>query len=152
LSLEEASVEFDTRKVVIEDKKGRKCDYYYASPKMIVFLEKEMTVPEFDVEVDITWNDIQTVLKFSSLWQLSDIAIWSDGEGVKLGAFNPDDPQSKKIESVIDSSYSGDEFRIIVESSNLKLMKKDYKLKLAFAGITCFESDDITYYIACEAK
>ena len=49
--------------------------YIYADPSMVITPpEKEIKLPSVDVEVDLSWNDIQSVLKASGVLQLPEIA------------------------------------------------------------------------------
>lgn len=134
---------------VMENK--RKVDYTLADVSMILQPpEKEISMPPCEVNVEITWTDLQSVLKAASVLGLPEIAFSGiDGE-VVLEAVNSKNPTTDRYGVTVGST--SDTFSMYVKVENLKLMPRDYTVNLSSKGLSCFTSDDVKYFIAIESN
>lgn len=134
---------------VMENK--RKVDYTLADVSMILQPpEKEIPMPPCEVNVEINWSDLQSVLKAASVLGLPEIAFSGiDGE-IVLEAVNSKNPTTDRYGVTVGST--SDTFSMYMKVENLKLMPRDYMVNLSSKGLSCFTSDDVKYFIAIESN
>ena len=163
---DQPQLDFNEKYVTIRDAK-RSLNYTFADPQMIVTAPtKEIELPAPDVEVDLSWADINNTLRAASVMSLPEIAISSEGATINLEAIHSKNPTADSYKTVIDNNASGKVFKAVFKLENLKLMNMDYKVELSSKGIAKFTSlnnktwkDDkqqisagpqLTYWIATE--
>lgn len=131
---------------------GKKINKYYFADKSMVISppEKEITIPSNDVEVNVEWADLQSVIKASGVLQLPEIAFDGDGETCTLKAIDSNNTTADSFG--IELGSTADKFRLIIKTENLKLLPQNYKVTLSSKGISKFEGSDVTYFVAIESK
>lgn len=131
---------------------GKKKNMYYFADKSMVISppEKEITIPSNDVEVDVEWADLQSVIKASGVLQLPEIAFDGDGETCTLKAIDSNNTTADTFG--IELGATADKFRLVIKTENLKLLPQNYKVTLSSKGISKFEGAGITYFVAIESK
>lgn len=135
--------------VISQGKKSNK--YYFADKSMVITPpEKEISIPSNDVEVNVEWADLQSVIKASGVLQLPEIAFDGDGETCSLTAIDSNNTTADKFG--IELGATSDKFRLIIKTENLKLLPQNYKVTLSSKGISKFEGSDVTYFVAIESK
>jgi hypothetical protein len=141
-------VEFNTNKFAISSDRTR-VNYTYAAESMIISPpDKDIPVPNPEVEVKVNWDDIQKVIRAASVLQLSEIAFRGDGQSVSLAAIDSKNPTADAFDVVVGESQS--HFEMVIKVENLKLMPKNYDVSLSSKGMAHFKSDKIQYWIAIE--
>jgi|TARA_B110000503_G_scaffold8101_1_gene11071 hypothetical protein len=147
---ESPELNFDEKSINIMENK-RKVQYTLADTSMILQPpEKEITMPPCEVNVDISWNDLQSVLKAASVLGLPEIAFAGiDGE-IVLEAVNSKNPTTDRYGVTVGST--SDTFNMYMKVENLKLMPNDYTVNLSSKGLSCFVSDNVKYFIAIESN
>ena len=141
-------VEFNTNKFAISSDRTR-VNYTYAAESMIISPpDKDIPVPNPEVEVKVNWDDIQKVIRAASVLQLSEIAFRGDGQSVSLAEIDSKNPTADAFDVVVGESQS--HFEMVIKVENLKLMPKNYDVSLSSKGMAHFKSDKIQYWIAIE--
>jgi len=151
VSLFEApELDFNEKTIRLMENK-RKVDYTLADVSMILQPpEKEITMPPCEVNVEVSWTDLQSVLKAASVLGLPEIAFSGvDGE-IVLEAVNSKNPTTDRYGVTVGST--SDTFNMYMKVENLKLMPRDYTVNLSSKGLSCFTSDDVKYFIAIESN
>lgn len=139
-------IEFDEKYFLIHEGK-KKTKYVYADVSMIhVPPEKAKKEPSFDMEVDVKWADLQSVIKAASVLSLPEVAFVGEEGVCSLKAIDSENPSADTFG--IELGETNDNFTLILKTENLKLLPKDYNVKLSSAGISSFVSDNVTYFIA----
>lgn len=148
----EPEVEFDsTEKNFVVSSDKSKMIYKYADKSMIVMPpEKDIQLPSVDIEVDVSWNDIQTIIKSAAVLQVNEIAFVGENGKIYLRAIDSD--KGNKNNFGIEVGETEDEFIQVLKRDNIKLLEGDYKVSISTKGISKFESSFMSYYIAIEAK
>lgn len=163
---DQPQLDFNEKYVTIRDAK-RSLNYTFADSQMIVTPpSKEVQLPQVDVEVKITWADLNNTMRAASVMSLPEIAISSEGSTINLEAISSKNPTADKYTTVVDSNASGKVFKAVFKLENLKLLNMDYDVELSSKGIAKFTSvnnktwkDDkvqiqggpkLTYWIATE--
>jgi len=147
---ENPDMTFTDKSIRVTENK-RKVDYTLADVSMILQPpEKEITMPPCEVNVEIAWTDLQSVLKAASVLGLPEIAFSGiDGE-IVLEAVNSKNPTTDRYGVTVGST--SDTFSMYMKVENLKLMPNDYTVNLSTKGLSCFISDDVKYFIAIESN
>jgi len=147
---ENPEVEFNNTHFIISEGK-RKTKYVFADVSMIhAAPDKEMKLPPADVEVNVTWNDMQSVLKAAGVLQFSQIAFVGEDGKCYLRAIDSANPTSDTFG--VEIGDTSDKFTIIIKTDNIKLLPQDYRVTLCSKGISKFEGSDVTYYIGIDTK
>lgn len=137
---DQPQLDFTEKFVTIRDAK-RTLNYTFADPQMIVTPPaREVELPSVDVEVDLTWTDINNTMRAASVMSLPEIAISSDGSTINIEAISSKNPTADKYATVVDSNASGKVFKAVFKLENLKLMNMDYNVQLSSKGIAKFTS------------
>lgn len=143
-------VEFHDKYFMINDGR-RKTKYVYADISMIhAAPEKEIQLPSLDVVVDVSWEDLQSVLKASGVLQFSEVAFVGTEGKIWLKAIDSNNQNSDDYG--VEIGTTSDEFKIIIKTDNLKLLPQDYKVSLCAKGISEFKGTDVTYFVAIDTK
>lgn len=143
-------IEFGEKNFIISEGK-RKTKYVFADQSMVISPpEKEIKIPTNDVEVEVQWADLQSVIKASGVLQLPEIAFIGENGTCYLRAINSENPSADTYG--VELGDTEDTFQLIIKTENLKLLPQNYNVSLSSKGISKFESTDIKYFIAIESK
>jgi hypothetical protein len=143
-------VEFHDRYFTIASGKQR-TKYVYADISMIhAAPEKDIKLPSADVVVDVSWEDLQSVIKAAGVLQFQEVAFVGQDGKIYLKAIDGGNENSDDYG--VEIGTTSDTFKIIVKTDNLKLLPQDYKVTLCAKGISEFKSEDVTYFVAIDTK
>jgi hypothetical protein len=147
---EDPDVEFHDKYFIISEGR-RRTKYIYADISMIhTPPEKEISIPSADVVVDVKWDDLQSVLKAAGVLQFSEVAFVGDGGKCYLKAIDSTTENADDYD--VEIGETGDTFKIIFKTDNLKLLPQDYRVTLCSKGISEFRGKDVTYFVAIDSK
>lgn len=146
----EPDVEFHDKYFIISEGK-RRTKYLFADISMIhAAPEKDIQIPSADVVVDVSWDDMQSVLKAAGVLQFSEVAFVGENGTCYLKAI--DSANEGTDDYGVEIGETVDEFKIIIKTDNLKLLPQDYRVTLCSKGISEFKGEDVTYYVAIDSK
>lgn len=147
---------FDCNEKVITIHSGReKVNYTLAESSMIIQPPDKNIgdiMPSPDVSLDVTWADLQKVLKAAATLSLPEISFTGNEEGIVLEAIDSKNPTSDKYGTVVGENPEGTKFNLYIKVENLKLMPGNYKVSLSTKGLSSFVNDKVSYLIAVESK
>jgi len=143
-------VEFFDKYFLITEGK-RRTKYAFADVSMIhTPPDKEITIPSADVQVNVTWDDLQSVVKAAGVLQFTEIAFVGQEGKVFLKAI--DSSSANADDYGIEIGETADEFKIVIKTDNLKLLPQDYQVTLCAKGISEFKGDTAKYFVAIDTK
>lgn len=146
----EPEIQFEGNHFVVSQGK-KNTRYYFADKSMVIAPpEKEINIPSKDVEVEVEWADLQSVIKAAGVLQLPEIAFVGDGSTCSLKAIDSNSTTGDTFG--IELGETSDKFQLIIKTENLKLIPQTYKVTLCSKGISKFEGADVTYFVAIESK
>lgn len=146
----EPDVEFHDKYFIISEGK-RRTKYLFADVSMIhAAPEKDVKIPSDDVVVDVTWDDMQSVLKAAGVLQFSEVAFVGENGTCYLKAI--DSTNEGTDDYGVEIGETDDTFKIIIKTDNLKLLPQDYRVTLCSKGISEFKGNDVTYFVAIDSK
>ena len=117
----------------------------------IVFSERQLKMPEPDIEFDLTAETYQTLMKALGVLQLPEVAIQGDSTGIFIATVNTKNPSSNNYRVQIGPA-NGHDFNLVFRSENLKIIVTDYRVKITQRGFAHFESDIVEYFVAMEQR
>ena len=136
--------------VVIKEGRSRS-KYFFADPSTIVIPpDKPLVLPSEDVTIEITTDQLEKLLKAAAIYQLPDLAVVGDSNGVKIVV------RDKKNETSNDFSITvgetSDIFSFNFKVENIKILPGTYEVVVSQKLLSRFTSKnhDLTYYIALE--
>lgn len=144
----ELSVETGSMKI----KQGsKKINYTFAEPSMIVSPpEKEIKLPDPEVEFVLSADNLQELLKALSVLSLPEIAVVGDGSTVSVQVLDSKNPSGDVYSVAVGETTNT--FRMIFKAENLKLLPGSYEVRISSKGLSHFSSSEVEYYIAVEAS
>ena len=111
--------------------------------------ENDIQIPNPEVNVLVSWDNIEKVIRAAGVLQLGEIAFKGDGENVRLAAIDSKNPTADGFDIVLSAS-TDKTFEMIIKVENLKLMPADYEVALSSKGLAHFKADKVQYFIAIE--
>jgi hypothetical protein len=145
---ENPDVDFKDNHFVISEGKS-KTKYVFADVSMIhAPADRDIKFPEPDVQIDVTWAVMDSVLKAAGVLKFEQIAFV--GEDGKCYLRAVDSSNSTSDTFGVEIGETTDTFKIIIKKENLKLLAQDYHVSLSTKGLAEFKGSDVTYYIGVD--
>jgi hypothetical protein len=117
--------------------------------------DKQITIDNPDVDINIPGDKIQSVLKAAAVLQLPEVSVMCDGSQVYLQALDSKNPSTDDYKEELDLT-NDTKFNFIFKTENFKMMQFDYNVKLTSRGIAQFTSTssdmELYYWVAVEAN
>ena len=128
----------------------QRVNYTYADPSMITAPpSKNVNFPEPEVEFTLTSDQLSTISRAGSVLQMPEIAVVGEDGIISIRAV--DSKNSTADVFSLDVGECEKDFKVIFRPENLKIIPAEYKVSLTSVGISRFETDHLTYWIATEA-
>ena len=142
---------FDDKSLSIgEEGTSTKSKYYFADPSILTVPQKDVKMPDAEVQFTLTETDLTKVKKAASMLQLPDIAITSKGSDITLSAIDKKNDTANNFSIKVGETNSKFEFHFKTE--HLKMLPGDYNVSISSKLISNFKhkSKPIQYWIALE--
>jgi len=136
--------------VVIREGKTRS-KYFFADPSVIVTPpDKELTLPNVDVEFELSTEQLDKVRKAVLAFQLADLSVVGEAGVVKLVVHDKKNDTSNDFQVIVGETES--EFCFNFKVENIKILPGSYKVAISNKLLSRFTNNDydLTYYIALE--
>lgn len=145
--------EFQENHVVITGENGSSVKYYYAEPKLISSVDKEINLPDTVIEFDLLETQFSEIQRASSVLQLPDLCVRSDGDKTLLVALDKQDAGSNSYSISVGDNPNGAEFEMFFKVENLKVLGGDYHVEITERVVSKFthKNLDLCYFIALES-
>ena len=136
---------------ITEDGTSTTTNYFFSDPAVLVTPQKDIKMPECEVNFVLTHADLANVKKAAAVMQLPDISIHSDTGDIMLTATDKKNDTSNNY-SVKVGGDATDKFDFHFKTENLKLIEGDYDVAISSKNISHFKhkSKEIQYWIALE--
>jgi hypothetical protein len=136
---------------IAEDGTSTTTNYFFSDPAVLVTPQKDIKMPECEVNFVLTHADLANVKKAAAVMQLPDISIHSDTGDIMLTATDKKNDTSNNY-SVKVGDNASDKFDFHFKTENLKLIEGDYDVAISSKNISHFKhkSKEIQYWIALE--
>jgi len=131
-------------------------DYVYCDPSMIVTPpENNITFPEPEVKFVLSQDALSQVMKASNVLGTPEIAIEGGphpNDVIRLKALDVNNDSTDTFKVVLEEK-SGDKFRFVFKTENMKMIPGNYDVEISSKGISHFtlQGQKLEYWIATES-
>ena len=128
--------------------------YYYSEPSLLTTISKNIVMPETVVDCVLTQEHLTEIKKASSILQVNDIAIRSNGSVIELVALDKNDATTNNFSMEIGGSNpNAADFTFYFKAENLKMLDGSYDVSITEKVVSEFkhQSKDLTYWVALES-
>ena len=132
-------------------------DYVYCDPSMIVTPpENNITFPDPAVKFTLSQDALSQIMKASNVLGTPEIAIEGGphpNDVIRLKALDVSNDSTDTFKVVLDEK-SGDKFRFVFKTENMKMIPGNYDVEISSKGISHFtlQGQKLEYWIATEAS
>ena len=144
---------FEDKYVTIsESGKTNSVKYYYADASLLTVPTKDINLPEFVIEFDLTQTNFGKLTQAASTLALPDLAVETGNGESRLRVFDKKDPTSNDYSVTVGECADEESYSMLFKVENLKLLPGDYKVSICERQVAQFEHKTlpVTYWIALE--
>ena len=146
---------FEENYVTINSQKNNSSvQYYYSEPSLLTTVNKKINMPNVVVDCVLTQSNFNDILKASSVLQVNDIAIRSNGNTIELVALDKNDKTSNSYSIEIGTlPHDNNDFIFYFKSENLKMLPGNYDVNITEKVVSEFkhQTRELTYWVALES-
>ena len=131
-------------------------DYVYCDPSMIVTPpENNITFPDPEVKFVLSQDALSQVMKASNVLGTPEIAVEggpAPADSIRIKALDVNNDSTDTFQVVLDEN-SGDKFRFVFKTENMKMIPGNYDVEISSKGISHFtlQGQNLQYWIATES-
>ena len=142
-------VELSNKYMIISQGKN-KVQYMFASPEVLDYPDKSITMPASNAEFDLSDENLKSLLKAGAILSSTDLKISGDGELITCTVLDPKNPSANTFS--VEVGQTDRNFDVFIKLENLKLIQGKYKVLLSEKKIAQFSNQEISYsmFIASE--
>ena len=136
--------------VIIKEGRSRS-KYFFADPSTIITPpDKPLELPSEDVTFELSTDQLDKLLKAAAIYQLPDLAVVGDSNGVKIVVRDKKNETSNDFSITVCETTEIFSFNFKVE--NIKILPGTYEVVVSQKLLSRFSSKnhDLTYFIALE--
>ena len=112
----------------------QKVRYTFASPEAIAYpSDKEVNMPETEIQFKLTADDLNKVLKALGVMQLPEIAVVGEGGEMSIQAMDSKNPSANSYRVILRDTDLN--FKMVFKAENLKVIAGDYDVSISSKGI-----------------
>ena len=133
-------------------------DYVYCDPSMIVTPpENNITFPDPEVKFTLSQDALSQIMKASNVLGTPEIAVEggpAPADSIRIKALDVNNDSTDTFKIVLDESHSGDKFRFVFKTENMKMIPGNYDVEISSKGISHFslQGQKLQYWIATESS
>lgn len=149
--VQDGKVEFTDKSAKITNGKSH-VKYFFAEPSILTAPQKDITMPDCEVNLTLTKSMLDQVRKAASVLGHTEMAISGSPEGIKLRILDSKDSTANTYEMEISAEAQDKEYEFVLNISNLKLMDGDYQVGISSKLISNWKNTTkpVEYFIALE--
>ena len=145
----ELDIENDSYMVIREGKMRSK--YFFADPNVIVSPpDKDIVLTSEEISFNLNTQQLDKLLKASSVYQLPDLSVVGENGVVKLVVSDRKNDTSNDFSIIVGETES--KFSFIYKVENIKILPGSYEVSISKKLLSKFVNSDknLTYWIALE--
>ena len=146
-------VSFEDSYVTIGDSTGRTAiKYFYSDIDMLTSPSKDITMPSVEVKFLLDNETLNKIKRAASALENTAVAISSNNGVVRLSVVDPENTTSNTFSIDVDGDFDDEDFNLIINISNLKMLPGDYEVEISSSLISHFTNveNKTQYWIALE--
>lgn len=159
LHKDDVELEFDDKHVLIIGLKGRsKIKYRFTDPTMIKTPpDKVLSLPSKDIEFNLDESDFNWLMRTSSILQLPNIAVVSDGKEVNIVTYDEKNDSENTDSLKLEGVGPTDPFKMVFRVDNIsKLLPGGYEVSISQKNISFFRNvtrmKELSYFVSLEKE
>jgi hypothetical protein len=126
-------------------------NYTYADPSTIFAPpDREVNFPGADIEFNITADELRGLIRAAAVLQVPDISVTNVGDKIVMQSANIKTPTTDTYSIEVGETDKNFKMNFKVDVL-VKLLSKDYNVKISSRGLTVFSADNLVYYVPNEA-
>ena len=147
------SFEFGERSVTISGSGASSVNYYYSEPRLLTVPTKDIVMPDPVVSFNLTQDALNEINRASSVMQLPDLVVRSEGTMIVMVALDRQDDTTNSYSVELGEMSVESDFEFVFRVDNLKLLPGDYRVDVTDKVVSQFTHSqlDLTYWIALES-
>jgi len=148
--MENPEFQFNDTSLSITDQNSA-MNYFFASEGMVTAPDKMITMPEAEIEFDLSSTLLNDLNKAASVLGVNDLILRSDGNTLTLEVTDKKNSTSNTFSRIVGTG-DGVSYKMNFKIENLKILDGNYKVSVSSKGISNFKNIDIDleYFIALE--
>lgn len=151
---EEPEITFNEKVLFIKEKNSEKSiEYRYSDPDIIHTTEKDIKMPETEIQFSIDEKELSRLLKTSAVLQAPHLVVMnSKTPGCVCVMVNDiDNPASNKYSVDIKATAIPDvDFNLVFKVENMIIIPNNYEVEISSKLLSHFKSGDLEYWVALE--
>ena len=150
-----ANLKLDDQFATIGDTSGRaKIKYFFSDTEMLTSPSKPINMPDPEVTFTLDQTTLANLKRAASALGHSEVSITGSGGVVTLTVVDTTNSTSNTYAIDVDGEYKSEDFKFILNISNLRMIPSDYKVEISSKLISQFTSTsddmDLKYWVALE--
>lgn len=153
--VDEPDLSFDEKFITVSDSTGRsKIKYFFTDIDMLTkpndtMIEKASAMSDWNIRFDLDNDTLNKIKRAAQTLGHSSMSISANGGTILLTVFDPENSTSNSFSIDVPGTYDSENFNLVINISNLKILPGDYKVELS-SNMSKFTGDKVTYWIALE--
>ena len=146
-------LKFQDSNIVISDSTGRtEIKYFYSDIDMLTSPSKDIVMPSVEVKFLLDNETLNKIKRAASALEHTSLAISNHSGVVRLSVIDPENATSNTFSIDIDGEYPEEDFNLLINISNLKVLPGDYEVEISKSLISHFTNveNKTQYWIALE--
>jgi len=142
---------FDDKSMTMQEEgTSTKSKYYFADASILTVPQKDVKMPDAEVQFTLTETDLTKVKKAAAMLQLPDVSISSKGGDINLSAIDKKNDTANNFSIKVGTSDKTFDFHFKTE--HLKMLPGDYNVSISSKLISNFKhkTKPIEYWVALE--
>lgn len=151
--VESPRIAFDEKFLTIADGSGRSSvKYFYSDPNILTSSSKDISMPDHDVSFRLDRDTMNKIKRAASVFGHTEVSVTKEDGSIVLTVLNNEDPTSNTMKIVVDGSSDLDDFKLIFNINNLKMIDGDYDVYLSSKLISHFVNTEsnVEYWVALQ--
>lgn len=147
-------VTFSEKVIQIRDGQDPKFSLKYvgAAKEILVYPDKDVKIPPFDVEFDISQDQLNSILKGATVIGAPDMQVIGSESGLFVKVCDRKSPTTNDFQIQLSDQPQTADFTYSLKIENIKLYPGDYSVSICGKGLSRWVNSDakVTIFIALE--
>lgn len=151
--VESPRIAFDEKFLTISDGSGRSSvKYFYSDPNILTSSTKDISMPDPDVSFRLDRETMNKIKRAASVFGHTEVSVTKEDGAIILTVLNNEDPTSNTLKIMVDGSSDLNDFKLIFNINNLKMIDGDYDVSLSSKLISHFVNTEsnVEYWVALQ--
>jgi len=147
------SLVFGDKYVTISDSTGRSSvKYHFSDPSILTSSDRDIPMPESEVNFELDAATLNKILRAASTLGHEKMVISPKDGALDISVTDVNDATSNSFSITVPGNYSSDNFSVVMNISNLKLLEDDYSVEISSKLLSRFTAKNkkVSYFIAME--